>query len=565
MLQRSMLLAGAALVAAAPLAAQTATFDPQRLSQHVQTLGSDAFEGRAPATAGETKTVAYLSDQFAKAGLQPGGDLKDGKRLWTQAVPLLRSEFAASPNISLNLAGKATPLAQGEQIAVRAPTNGDKAMAINGAPLVFAGYGVKAPERGWDDFKGLDARGKILVVLVNDPDFEGGEGDFGGKAMTYYGRWTYKYEEGARLGAKGVLVIHETEPASYGWATVKNSNDTAMFDIVRENPAAEHPPLEGWIQRDLAAQLFAASGTSFEAMKAAAKRKDFKPVPLKANLTVQGNAKTEVVTSYNVVGIVPGAARPDETVIYMGHWDHLGIGAPDASGDRIFNGAIDNGTGIAHLIEQARAFATGPSPQRSVVFMAVTAEEKGLLGSEYYAANPLYPAGKTAGAINTDVLGVLGPARNFSVRGNQKFGLLDILVEEGAKRGRRFTPDPAAGTGTFYRSDHFTFAKAGIPALSFTRGDDLENGGAERMRAWEANYRANMYHQPADEYSSDWDFTGMAQDAELLHAVGERLANSCDWPEWSQDSEFRSARERSAAERQGACPVTPAGGAPERG
>ena len=565
MLQRSMLLAGAALVAAAPLAAQTATFDPQRLSQHVQTLGSDAFEGRAPATAGETKTVAYLSDQFAKAGLQPGGDLKDGKRLWTQAVPLLRSEFTASPNISLNLAGKATPLAQGEQIAVRAPTNGDKAMAINGAPLVFAGYGVKAPERGWDDFKGLDARGKILVVLVNDPDFEGGEGDFGGKAMTYYGRWTYKYEEGARLGAKGVLVIHETEPASYGWATVKNSNDTAMFDIVRENPAAEHPPLEGWIQRDLATQLFAASGTSFEAMKAAAKRKDFKPVPLKANLTVQGNAKTEVVTSYNVVGIVPGAARPDETVIYMGHWDHLGIGAPDASGDRIFNGAIDNGTGIAHLIEQARAFATGPRPQRSVVFMAVTAEEKGLLGSEYYAANPLYPAGKTAGAINTDVLGVLGPARNFSVRGNQKFGLLDILVEEGAKRGRRFTPDPAAGTGTFYRSDHFTFAKAGIPALSFTRGDDLENGGAERMRAWEANYRANMYHQPADEYSSDWDFTGMAQDAELLHAVGERLANSCDWPEWSQDSEFRAARERSAAERQGTCPVTPAGGAPERG
>ena len=565
MLQRSMLLAGAALVAAAPLAAQTATFDPQRLSQHVQTLGSDAFEGRAPATAGETKTVAYLSDQFANAGLQPGGDLKDGKRLWTQAVPLLRSEFTASPNISLNLAGKTTPLAQGEQIAVRAPTNGDKAMAINGAPLVFAGYGVKAPERGWDDFKGLDARGKILVVLVNDPDFEGGEGDFGGKAMTYYGRWTYKYEEGARLGAKGVLVIHETEPASYGWATVKNSNNTAMFDIVRENPAAEHPPLEGWIQRDLATQLFAASGTSFEAMKAAAKRKDFKPVPLKANLTVQGNAKTEVVTSYNVVGIVPGAARPDETVIYMGHWDHLGIGAPDASGDRIFNGAIDNGTGIAHLIEQARAFATGPRPQRSVVFMAVTAEEKGLLGSEYYAANPLYPAGKTAGAINTDVLGVLGPARNFSVRGNQKFGLLDILVEEGAKRGRRFTPDPAAGTGTFYRSDHFTFAKAGIPALSFTRGDDLENGGAERMRAWEANYRANMYHQPADEYSSDWDFTGMAQDAELLHAVGERLANSCDWPEWSQDSEFRAARERSAAERQGTCPVTPAGGAPERG
>jgi Zn-dependent M28 family amino/carboxypeptidase len=298
-------------------------------------------------------------------------------------------------------------------------------------------------------------------------------------------------------------------------------------------------------------------------MKAAAKRKDFRPVPLKASLTIHGTARTEVVTSHNVVGLLPGSTRPDETVIYTGHWDHLGIGAPDANGDRIFNGAIDNGTGIAHLIEQARAFAAGPRPQRSVVFMAVTAEENGLLGSGYYAANPLYPAGKTAGVINTDVMGVLGPARDFSVRGNQKFGLLDILVEEGARRGRRFTPDPAAGIGTFYRSDHFTFAKAGIPALSFSRGDDLVNGGVERMRAWEANYRAKMYHQPDDEFSPEWDFSGMVEDAKLLHAVGLRLANGCEWPNWSQDSEFRAARDRSAAERQGTCP-TPSG-APERG
>jgi Zn-dependent M28 family amino/carboxypeptidase len=555
-----------ALLLAGAASAQTAVFEPARLSQQVQALGSDAFEGRAPATAGETKTVAYLADQFAKAGLQPGGDLKDGKRDWTQAVPLLRSEFVAAPHVAMNIGGTATPLTQGEQIAVRAPTNGDKAMTIDGAELVFVGYGVNAPERSWDDFKGLDAKGKVLVMLVNDPDFEGGEGDFAGKAMTYYGRWTYKYEEGARQGAKGVLVIHETEPASYGWATVKNSNTGAMFDIVRQNPAAEHPALEGWIQRDLAAQLFAASGTSFEAMKAAAQRKDFKPVTLKAILTVHGQAKTEVVISHNVVGILPGASRPDETVVYMGHWDHLGIGQPDATGDRIFNGAIDNGTGISHLIEQARAFAAGPRPQRSVVFMAVTAEEKGLLGSEYYAANPLYPAAKTAGAINTDVLGVLGPARDFSVRGNQKFGLLDILVEEGAKRGRRFTPDPNAATGTFYRSDHFTFAKAGIPALSFTPGGDLVNGGVARASAWEANYRVNMYHQPADEFDPSWDFTGMAQDAELLHAVGERLANSCDWPNWSQDSEFRAARDRSVAERQGPCAAAPKPAKPgERG
>jgi Zn-dependent M28 family amino/carboxypeptidase len=321
--------------------------------------------------------------------------------------------------------------------------------------------------------------------------------------------------------------------------------------------------VEAWVQRDLAAQLFAASGTSFEAMKAAARRKDFKPAPLKASLDIQGDAKTEVITSHNVVGIVPGASRPDETVIYTAHWDHLGIGLPDANGDRIYNGAIDNGTGLAQLIEQGRAFAAGPRPQRSVVFMAVTAEEKGLLGSEYYAAHPLYPAAKTAGVINTDVLGVLGQARDFSVRGNQKFGLLDMLVEEGAKRGRHFTADPNAATGTFYRSDHFTIAKAGIPALTFTPGEDLANGGVARAQAWNAEYRTKMYHQPDDEFAPSWDFTGMAQDTELLHGVGLRLANSCDWPNWSADSEFRAARDRSAAERQGTCAAKPKSG--ERG
>jgi Zn-dependent M28 family amino/carboxypeptidase len=548
-------ISAAALALAAPIAAQsTATFSPERLAQHVKTLGSDAFEGRGPATEGETKTIAYITQQFAAAGLKPGGDMVNGKRGWTQAVPLLRSEWPAPPQSSLNIAGKTVPLTQGEQIAIRAPTNGDKGIDFAGAPLVFVGYGVKAPERNWDDFKGQDLRGKIMVVLVNDPDFEGGEGDFGGKAMTYYGRWTYKYEEGARQGAKGVLVIHETVPASYGWATVKNSNTIANFDIVRKNPSAEHPALEGWIQRDLAAQLFAASGTSFDAMKAAAKRQDFKPVPLQATLDVHGRADTSTITSHNILGIVPGSKYPDETVFYMGHWDHLGIGPPDAKGDRIYNGAIDNGTGIAQLIEQGRAFAHGPRPQRSVVFMAVTAEEKGLLGSEYYAANPIYPAGKTVGAINTDVLGVLGPARDFSVRGNQKFGLLDILVDEAAKRGRRFTPDPHPETGGFFRSDHFTFAKVGIPALSFTPGQDLVNGGVPRAEAWAKMYTATMYHQPADEYSPSWDFSGMAVDAELLHAVGLRLANSRDWPNWSQDSEFRAARDATAAERGEAPP-----------
>jgi Zn-dependent M28 family amino/carboxypeptidase len=284
-------------------------------------------------------------------------------------------------------------------------------------------------------------------------------------------------------------------------------------------------------------------------MKAAAKRKDFRPVALKATLGVHGAANTETITSHNVLGIVRGSKYPDETVFYTAHWDHLGIGPPDATGDRIYNGAIDNGTGIAQLIEQGRAFAHGPRPQRSVVFMAVTAEEKGLLGSEYYANNPLYPIGKTAGMINTDVLGVLGPERDFTVRGNQKFGLLDILVDEATKRGRRYTPDPHPETGGFYRSDHFTLAKVGVPALSFGPGQDLLNGGVARGEAWSKMYTAKMYHQPADEYSPDWDFTGMAQDAELLHAVGLRLANSREWPNWSEDSEFRAKRDETAGER----------------
>jgi len=549
------LAASALSLATVPLAAQTtATFSTQRLSQHVQTLGSDPFEGRGPATAGETKTIAYLSQQFAAAGLQPGGDLVGGKRLWTQAVPLLKSEIVGAPKISIWNIDAGQDLTQGDQIAVRSPLNGQTAIHLDKVPLVFVGYGVSAPERGWDDFKGVDVKGKLLVVLINDPDFEGGEGSFGGKAMTYYGRWTYKYEEAARRGAAGVLIVHETDPASYGWNTVKNSNTNTMFDIVRQDPAATHTGFESWIQRDLAVELFRGSGLDFEQAKQAAKRKDFRPIPLRAVLNADITARSETITSHNVLGIVRGSKYPDETVIYTAHWDHLGIGQPDVTGDRIYNGAIDNGTGLAQLIEQGRAFAHGPRPQRSVVFMAVTAEEKGLLGSEYYAANPIYPAAKTAGVINTDVLGVLGPARDFSVRGNQKFGLLDLLVEEAAKRGRRFTPDPHPETGGFFRSDHFTMAKVGVPALSFTPGQDLVKGGVAREEAWSKNYTATMYHQPADEYSPTWDFTGMAQDAELLHGVGERLANSRDWPNWSQDSEFRATRDQSAAERGGTPP-----------
>ena len=543
--------ASALALVAAPLAAQTVTFEPARLSRHIQTLGSDAFEGRAPATRGEQMTVEDLVKEFKAAGLKPGGDLVNGQRQWTQAVPLLKSDIVGTPQLQLRTPTGAVPLTQGEQIAVRAPLNGQTEVRLNALPIVFAGYGVTAPERQWDDFKNVDVRGKVILVLVNDPDFEGGEGDFGGKAMTYYGRWTYKYEEAAKRGAAGVLVVHETEPASYGWATVKSSNTNTMFDIVRANAAAEHAPVEGWVQRDTAVALFRAAGLDFEAAKQAAKRRDFQPVDLKSFLTAQVNAKTETITSSNVAAILPGTRRPDELVIYTAHHDHLGIGLPDANGDRIFNGALDNASGLSHLIEQARAFARRPRTQRSVLFLAVGAEEKGLLGSEYYVANPLYPLARTAGVLNTDVMGMWGRARNFSIRGSAKLDLLDQLIAQGQKQGRVFTPEPNPGAGSFYRSDHFPFAKAGVPAISFTYGNDLRNGGTARGEALAAEYTAKRYHQPDDEFDPRWDFSGVVEDAKLLHAVGYGLANSSDWPNWSADGEFRGARDQSAGERTG--------------
>ena len=536
-------------VIAGPPVPSAALFDARQMASVIQTIGSDAFEGRGPNTPGETKTVAYLIDQFRAGGVQPGGDPGTAGRSWTQAVPLLQSDLASPPQLSVKLGGKAVALTQGEEIAVRSPMNGQRRVNLANAPLLFVGYGVSAPERGWDDFKGVDVKGKILVLFVNDPDFEGGEGQFGGKAMTYYGRWTYKYEEAARRGAAGVMIVHETAPASYGWATVKNSNTNTMFDIVRNNPAREHTPFESWIQRDLAERLFADNGSSLAAMKAAAQRKDFHPVPLKATLNASLTATTATVTSHNVVGILPGRGHPDESVIYSAHWDHLGIGKPDANGDRIYNGALDNGSGIALLIAQARAFAREPRPDRSVVFMAVTAEEKGLLGSEYYGQHPLYPLGKTVALLNTDVMGVYGPARDYSVRGAADLELVDELKSVATAAGRSFTPERHPETGSFYRSDHFSLAKVGVPAITFTPGLDLVNGGLAKGEAMAADYTAKRYHQPDDEYSPDWDLSGMVQDGALLHALGMRLANTRIWPNWGVGSEFRAARDRSAAER----------------
>jgi Zn-dependent M28 family amino/carboxypeptidase len=565
-------IAGPALaLAAIPVtAAPTGQISAQRLSDVDKFISSDAFEGRGPATRAETKTIDYIAAQYKAIGLKPGGDTANGQRSWFQNVPLLKSDIAGAPQFALNLGnGQTIQLSQGDQIALKAPLNGQSAINLANTPLLFVGYGVSAPERNWDDFKGQDVRGKLLVVLINDPDFEAGsDGDFGGKAMTYYGRWTYKYEEAARRGAAGVLIVHETDPASYGWNTVKNSNTNTQFDIVRQDPAAEHTAFESWIQRPLAEQIFAASGLNFDQAKAAAKLRNFQPIALKATLTANAQANVATIISHNVVGYLPGTKYPDETIIYSAHWDHLGIGKPDDRGDTIYNGALDNATGIAQLLEQARAFAREPRTDRSVVFLAVTAEEKGLLGSEYYAQNPLFPASKTVGVINTDGGQIWGPAKNFTISGNAKLGLLDDLIAEGKKQGRYYSPDPHPEAGHFYRSDHFSFAKVGVPAISFGDGNGLVNGGIARGEALGKEYVTKHYHQPSDEWSPSWDFTGMVQDVQLMHNLGRDLANSRDWPDWSPDSEFRAVRDRTAGDRGETAPApaeTPRPAKGERG
>ncbi|HEY0490319.1 MAG TPA: M28 family metallopeptidase [Telluria sp.] len=539
------------LAAATAQAADSPKFDPQRLSQDVKVLSSDEFEGRGPNTAGETKTVNYLIEQFKAAGLKPGGDLAGGKRSWTQDVPLGRFEINGPVTLTLNDGKKAQTLKQGDDMAVRAAMNGQKKVRFKNAPLVFVGYGVTAPERKWDDFKGMDLKGKLAIVLINDPDFETGAGEFGGKAMTYYGRWTYKYEEMARRGALGTIIVHETAPASYGWPTVKNSNTNVMYDVIRKEPRKAHAPMEAWIQRDLVADLFKRSGLDFEAAKKQAQSRDFKPVELKG-LTLSANyaVDAQVIKSKNVAAVREGSKYPNQYVVYSGHWDHLGIGLPDAKGDKIYNGAVDNATGIAAMLEMARVYAKQPAPQRSILFLAVTAEEKGLLGSEYYASSPLYPLANTVGVINMDALSPDGPARNFNISGSAKLELLDLLVAKAKQRDISYSPDPKPEAGYFFRSDHFPFAKRGVPAISFGSGQDWIEGGLKAGEAAEEAYTKNAYHQPADEFNPKWTFTGMARDLELLYAVGSDLANSTTWPNWSADSEFRAARDKTSAQRK---------------
>ncbi|MCC7269064.1 MAG: M28 family peptidase [Caulobacteraceae bacterium] len=542
----------AATLFATPALAAAADFDAGRLSEHIRILSADDFEGRGPATPAEAKTVDYISRAFAEAGLQPGGDKgPDGRRTWTQDVPLAQFDNAADPVSSFTAGGQVLPMRQRQEIAIRAMATGEDRLSIKDAPVVFIGYGVKAPERNWDDYKGVDLKGKVALVLVNDPDFEGGEGDFGGKAMTYYGRWTYKYEEAARQGALGYIVIHETAPASYGWPTVTNSNTIAIFDIVRQDPKAVHAPLEAWVQRDVVVDLFKRAGLDFEKARTDARSRAFRPVELKGvTFSAQADVDHKTIVSKNVVGVAPGTDLADEYVLYTSHWDHLGIGPADANGDTIYNGAADNAAGTAGLIELARAFAHGPRPRRTVIFNSVTAEEKGLLGSEYYAANPLYPLGRTAININMDGLSLNGPARDVVAIG-QGSSEVDRYMEAAAKaNGQVVSPDPRPEAGSFFRSDQFSLVKRGVPAMYAKGGQDLVDGGRAAGKAAADDYVAKRYHQPDDEFNPNWNYDGAIKDLQLQYAVGRALADSGDWPAWTEGAEFKAARDASASERR---------------
>ncbi|MFZ4163711.1 M28 family metallopeptidase [Brevundimonas sp. NPDC058933] len=530
---------------AAEAAAQTPAFDAARISNDIKVLSDDSFEGRGIATPAEQKVIDYLSQQYAAAGFAPGGE--NGG--WTQAVGLNR--FTVS-NVSgqIKLGDWTQPLAQGQQATITTRLPGE-AVDLSGLPLVFVGYGTKAPERDWNDFK-TDVRGKVIVVLVNDADFEEPSlNTFGGEAMTIYGRWTYKYDEAARQGAAGVLIVHETRPASYGWTTVANSWSVPQFDIVRQNPSAERVPMEAWIQRDVAVELFQRAGLDFEQEKIKARSRDFQPVELKgATIDARFDVKTDQIVTHNVLAKLEGTTHPDETILYTGHWDHIGMGEPDASGDRIFNGAIDNASGTAGLIELARAFAAGPRPERTIVMIGFTAEESGLLGSEFYAANPVYPLEKTVGGFNLDSSAVFGRMSKLGVTGYGHSELDEPVIAAAAAQGRGFVGDAGAAAGIYFRSDHFPLAKKGVPMAYLSSTGDFLDAPIEPRLAKAADYRANRYHQAADEWEADWDYAGMLQDLEVIYKVGLDLANSRVWPEWKDGSEFGPARAVSADQRR---------------
>lgn len=532
----------------APAHAFSAEINAADFGERVKTLASDAFDGRAPGSTGEQATVEYLKAQFEQIGLKPGnGDS------YFQTVPMVETTADESAVLTLDVNGKPRELKFGADMVV-GTTTGQAEVKVDASDLVFVGYGVNAPEVGWNDYAGLDVKGKTVVMLVNDPGFHQQDPAlFEGQRMTYYGRWTYKFEEAARQGAAAALIIHDTEGASYGWDVVRNSWSGAQFALPAKDDPEPRLPVQGWITGDVARSLLADLGQDLDALYKAAGTKGFKPIPLQAKASVDLKSTIAEKSSQNVVAVLPGSKRPDETVVYMAHWDHLGNHAggqgnghaAPAGEDHIYNGAVDNATGVAGILEIAEAFAKqDPAPERSVVFLAVTLEESGLLGSKYYVAHPTFPLAKTVAVINLDAMPVIGRAKDMTVVGHGSSELEDLLKDVAAGQGRSLTPEATPQDGFYFRSDHFNFAKVGVPALYAKGGDDLVEGGTEAGHAAQRDYRDNRYHKPGDQYDPAWKLDGVVQDVQALYDVGKQLASSEQWPHWYQGNAFRAAEQK---------------------
>lgn len=515
-----------------------AAFSADSLATHIRVLASDEFTGRKPFTEGETKTINYLKEQFAAAGLEPGNG-----NSYFQDVPMVRISTQAAPQMQVQSSAGGLTL-KGLDDYVIWTDKTDSAVSLAQAELVFAGYGVVAPEYNWNDYAGLDVKGKVVLVLVNDPGFNAHDSTlFKGKTMTYYGRWTYKFEEAARQGAKGCLIVHNTEAASYPFTVVQNNWNGSRLRLDNRGKSETLCDVIGWVSGPAAKKLLAAAGKD-SSLLAMADRKDFKGTPLGLKLSVDMKIKTEYNKSYNVIGRITGSKHPEETIVYTAHWDHLGIGKPDASGDSIYNGALDNASATAGLLELARAFKNmGTAPERTIVFLSVTAEEQGLWGSAWYAQNPVYPAAKTLANINMDGLNWYGKTKDIIVVGQGQNELEDYLKEEAAKVNRTLSFEAHPEAGSYYRSDHFNFAKVGIPALYTSSGIEVVGKEPGYGKKVEDEYTEKNYHRPSDEYDpATWVLDGAIDDLKLLFQVGKRLAFTDKWPEWKEGSEFRAKR-----------------------
>lgn len=525
---------------AAPPDGKVARFSANRVAADVQRLASDEFQGRAPGTEGEKRVLDFLVGQFEDAGLQPAN-----QGSFLQAVPLV--SLTANPDMTLAIEGPefSARYAVGSQTML-STKRVQREISLDNSEMVFVGYGIVAPEYAWDDYAAVDVRGKTVVILVNDPGFATAEPElFRGNTMTYYGRWTYKYEEAARQGAAAALIIHETDAAGYGWNVVATGWSGEQFDLVRANGNRSAVAVEGWLSGAAAAEILAAAGLDLESARQMALAEDFEAVALGLTASTRFSNEIKNLDSSNVAGLIEGSKRPDEIIIYMAHWDHLGI-KPNLEGDRIFNGAVDNATGTAAIIELARAFAAlEPAPERSILFLAVTGEESGLLGSAWYAEHPLFPLNQTVAALNFDSLIIDGATRDITVFGLGSSELEEYLERAATKQGRVPVNEPTPEKGYFFRSDHFNLAKAGVPVLYAEAGvDNLQHGrewGVARMQ----DYRRDRYHQPADEYNADWDWGGVLQDLELYFEIGRELAAESTFPNWYENSEFRARRDES--------------------